>query len=239
MKSYLDDELFQQSALEKSNYIKGPYGCRYGRLIVLYCDRKEVSKNGKTTVYFDMCQCDCGNKKIVRRQEMYNKRIQSCGCLKKELIADRGRKSIKHGLSKHPLYHTYHTMIARCYNPKISAYRYYGAKGVTVCQRWLESFSNFLEDMGERPVGLTLDRIDTNGNYEPGNVRWANLKTQQYNKAKSSNYQSHQFMWKGELLTIPDLAEISGLPYAILYKRLVCGMDIETAMTLPKGINRP
>lgn len=227
------NEQFMIDAMAKSNYIKGPYGCRYGRLLVLYCDRKEPTNGGKGSIYFDMCQCDCGTKKVVRRQELYTGRIKSCGCLRKELIAERGRGTTKHGLSNHPLYGTYHTMISRCYSNKSTAYRYYGGRGITVCQRWRESFANFLADMGERPVGLTLDRINPDGNYEPGNVRWANLKTQQYNRSSSSNYQSHQFMWEGEIKTIPELSELSGIPYNVLYRRLVCGMDIEEAMSLP------
>lgn len=178
------NEQFMIDAMEKSNHIKGPYGCRYGRLLVLYCDRKEPTKEGKSAIYFDMCQCDCGTKKVIRRQDLYSGRIKSCGCLRKESSSELGRNTVKHGLSNHPLYHAYHTMIQRCTKESCSAYRWYGGLGVTVCDRWLESFGNFLADMGERPIGKTLDRIDPFGNYEPGNVRWADRETQLANKRK-------------------------------------------------------
>lgn len=167
-------------ALQKSNYVKGPYGKRFGRLTVLYNDRKEVSKNG-TTVYFDMCQCDCGEIKSHRREDVKSGAIKSCGCLRKE---QNGVRATKHGLSKHPIYQVWQTMIQRCYNKNTYAYRWYGELGVTVCDRWRYSFENFLADMGERPVGESLDRIDPFGNYEPGNVRWADRETQLANKRK-------------------------------------------------------
>lgn len=166
-------------ALQKSNYVKGPYGKRFGRLVVLYNDRKEVSKNG-TTVYFDMCQCDCGEIKSHRREDVKSGAIKSCGCLRKE----NGARATKHGLSKHPLYQVWQTMIQRCYNKNTHAYPWYGELGVTVCDRWRYSFENFLADMGERPIGLSLDRIDPFGNYEPSNVRWADRETQLANKRK-------------------------------------------------------
>ena len=88
----------------------------------------------------------------------------------------------KHGLTHSPTYETWHAMIQRCTNPRASNWGYYGGRGITVCDRWLHSFENFLADMGMRPADLSLDRIDNDGNYEPGNCRWATAVEQSQNR---------------------------------------------------------
>lgn len=176
---YSSDLYFRQLPSGKLKYVKGPYGERFGRLLILHFDHVEFSNTGKSRCYFDMCQCDCGVVKVVRRLDYTSGAVQSCGCLRKELSSAR---SIKHGLSAHPLYQVWQMMIQRCYNENTKQYRWYGDVGVTVCDRWRYSFENFLADMGERPVGESLDRIDVYGNYEPGNVRWATREVQLANK---------------------------------------------------------
>lgn len=128
--------------------------------------------------------CDCGNKTIVSTGNLKNGTTKSCGCYQREYQAKRGRKNFyKHGLSNHPLYPTWSTMKSRCYNKNNISYKNYGARGIKVCDRWLNSFENFLKDMGEKPSDKhSLDRIDINGDYEPSNCRWATPEEQAINK---------------------------------------------------------
>ena len=89
--------------------------------------------------------------------------------------------------STHPLYSTWSGIKSRCYNPNMTSYDYYGGRGITVCDRWLNSFESFLEDMGDRPAGYTLDRIDSNKGYSPDNCRWANITVQRLNSLLHKN----------------------------------------------------
>ncbi len=99
----------------------------------------------------------------------------------------------RHGLARHPLYGTWLNMKQRCYAQYSDSYSYYGGRGIRMCDRWRNSFSAFLADVGERPKGMTLDRIDGNGNYEPGNVRWASSSTQAKNtKTRRDNVSGHK-----------------------------------------------
>lgn len=124
------------------------------------------------------CICDCGNEKVVKKYHIRSGAVKSCGCHQKEQ-ASKANKT--HGKSRTKTYNTWSAMIQRCKNPKNAKFKFYGGIGVTVCLRWM-IFKNFLEDMGERPEGLTLDRIHPAGNYEPGNCRWADKDTQAHNK---------------------------------------------------------
>lgn len=122
----------------------------------------------------------------------------------------------------------------RCLNPKMPQYKNYGGRGITICDRWRKSFIDFLEDVGRRPsLDHTLDRIDNNGNYEPGNVRWATPEEQQNNKRDS-----RLVSFNGETKTIAQWARHCGMEKSTLYRRIMSGWDVELALfTPPKYAN--
>lgn len=153
-------------------------GQKFGRLTPI----KYVGKNKHSKSLY-LCKCDCYKEKIVLGNSLVSGRTKSCGCLR-----------IKHGYSKRnnysKTYKAWRSMLGRCNNPKVSNYKNYGGRDnpITVCDRWDinkgGSFENFLEDMGECPKGLSLDRINNDGSYEPNNCRWATNKEQANNKRK-------------------------------------------------------
>lgn len=155
-------------------------GQRFGRLIAV--SRSGATKQGSVIW---LCVCDCGNQKNVSSAALSQK-TKSCGCLAREKKAERvAQYRYKHGhaagVKVSPTYRTWSGMISRCSHKLRANYKYYGGLGVKVCERW-EEFQNFLEDMGERPDGMTLDRSDPFGDYNPTNCRWADKITQANNK---------------------------------------------------------
>jgi len=147
-------------------------GQRFGRLVVL--ERAENSKRGESRWG---CVCACGEIKIVPAYSLKSGESKSCGCLRKEITATTGRNCATHGHSyagkkPSPTYNSWQSAKQRCFDPNIRHYARYGGIGVTMCNRWKDSFEDFLADMGERPAGTTLGRFGDVGNYEPGNVSW-------------------------------------------------------------------
>lgn len=152
-------------------------GTMFGRLTVL----REV-RNGKPGLQY-ACRCSCGAEGVWPGRHLRNGNTSSCGCLQRELVSERmaGHRSV--GTPEHQ---TWRAMRERCGNPRNKSWPYYGGRGIIVCDRWRQSFEAFAEDMGERPEGMTLDRIDPNGNYEPGNCRWATWQEQRHNRRKAA-----------------------------------------------------
>jgi len=164
-------------------------GQTFGRLTVL--ERTESNKHGLATW---LCRCECGNKIIVPGANLRSGNTRSCGCWQREGTADR---FLKHGHDRgHKRTRTYTAwanMLRRC-NKNDLDYCYYGARGIKVCKRW-KDFRNFLADMGECPVGLTLDRMDNDGNYKKPNCRWVSRKVQA-NNTRIQNPQRALFSYK-------------------------------------------
>lgn len=154
-------------------------GKRFGKLVVI-----KLMKEEHYRVFRWLCHCDCGSQKPIRGDYLRSGHTVSCGCLRKEIL-DGNNYHFKHGHT-HPNSSTYTSwmdMRNRCHYHNHVSYNNYGARGIKVCNRWL-NFKNFLKDMGERPDGKTIHRINNDGNYESGNVKWATRKEQENNKIR-------------------------------------------------------
>jgi hypothetical protein len=150
-------------------------GGRFGRLLV-------ICREGKAIPVKFKCICDCGKTVVVNSVSLRNGDTRSCGCIRSEKMA---KEKTKHGQYDTPTYHSWSSMLNRCKCKKHKQYKDYGGRGISVCSRWRGSFEAFLSDMGERPGGKTLDRIDSDGNYEPTNCKWSTRQEQNRNKRTS------------------------------------------------------
>lgn len=178
---------------------------------------------------FWRCRCKCGRESVVRGTALRNGHSPRCAdCARHER-----HKPARHGHARtgkvSAEYRTWQQMIQRCTNQKTKAYRDYGARGVSVCERWL-SFANFINDMGHKPTpSHTIERNNTNGNYEPGNCRWATRLEQGANTRKN-----RVITINGETLILAEWLRRIGITHGTFRSRMVRGMSLEAALTTPK-----
>lgn len=202
----------------KSNRFKNLIGKRYWRLVVVEC-----AGSVRGHAYWK-CQCDCGKEKCVSTGNL--PRTKSCGCYQHEFCKTHGQ----HG---RPEYRIWAAMLSRCFNKRNRGWKNYGGRGITVCPAW-KSFSEFFSAMGARPTRKhTLDRIDNDGNYEPGNVRWATRKIQARNTRRQ-----RLLTFCGETYCVSEWAERLGINVQTILARLRAGHPIEKALAkgqFPKG----
>lgn len=195
-------------------------GKKFNRIKIL-----SFSHMNKKHQSFWNCLCDCGKEFITRGSHIKENHIMSCGCLRSELYLVNLRHET-HKLSKNPIYNSWISMIRRCTDPKNKKHKYYMARGIKVCDRWLD-IKCFYEDMGDRPKGTSLDRIDTNGNYCKENCRWA-TSTQQNNN-RNINVRIN---YNGKNQTLSEWSRELGINKSTLEGRIfVRKWSIEKAFT--------
>lgn len=194
-------------------------GQRFGFLVALVLGDKQT--NGGTGAWW-LCRCDCGQKKNLRSHDLVSGKIMSCGC-QQQVLTDAQRTT--HGMSKNNrTYRIWAAMLTRCRNPNQRAFRHYGGRGITVCERW-SKFENFLTDMGEAPAGHSIERTDNDGDYDPGNCRWATSSEQ------ANNTRVNIFIeWNGERLTRSQWEKRLGMAPTTLRGRLRSGWPLAKAM---------
>ena len=199
-------------------------GNRFGRLVVVSEASPRYSKGGSKQRQWN-CLCDCGKEIITTTQNLRRGDTKSCGCLK---IETNINNATTHGGSKSKLYSVWKAMRKRCNNTHNSDYKYYGGKGIKVCDEWnndFESFRNWSLCNGYNPE-LTIDRIDLNKDYCPENCRWVDFKTQCNNRSTNAHY-----TYNGKTHTLAEWSEISGIKYSTLYHRIKQGKTINEALT--------
>jgi len=200
-------------------------GQRFGRLTVLWRGPNHVEPSGATRSAWQ-CRCDCGNGVVVTGHALSKGHTRSCGCLTKE-------KPIKHGMARKPIYRVWWSMLQRCTNPNIPAFKSYGGRGITLCDRWMK-FEDFFADMGEPEPGMTLERIDNDKGYSPDNVRWASRLEQAQNR-RTNTHLTHA----GQTLTLAEWGRVTGLGKGTITRRYLAGWSPESIVTTPIAPRSP
>ena len=193
-----------------------PVSGRFGKLVIV---GDPISKPGR--LLYPLA-CDCGGATHATSHELRMGKVRSCGCV-----------HVTHGETVggkvSPEYTAWRSMLSRCYDTNDVGFPNYGGRGIAVCQEWRASFAPFLEYMGRRPTsGHSVDRINSAGNYEPGNVRWATAEQQNSNKRNVCMIAAF-----GETHTISEWSRLKGVPFHCLWRRLRTGWIPETALTKP------
>lgn len=191
-------------------------GQKFNRLRVI-----ELSGKNKQSRYKWLCKCDCGNEVIVNGTHLSSKHTQSCGCFQKERAS---KTSIRHNMRFTSEYNIWCKMKERCYSKNSTGYKYWGGRGIKVCEEWENSFINFYKDMGDRPKEMSIDRIDNNKGYSKENCRWATRRQQARNTRRN-----RMLTYMGETKCLAEWAEKLNLKPATIFMRLRRGWNIEKA----------
>lgn len=204
-------------------------GVRYGRVVVL--SRASNNRHGRTQW---LCRCDCGVEKVIASAELRAGKTISCGCW----VAERFDESRRvHGMSHTQEYAIYRGMIARCENPNVKAYDRYGGRGICVASSWRNDFLAFLRDLGPRPSpDHSLERLDPDGNYEPGNVVWSTNLAQANNKRKT-----RYVTYRGAEMPLCDAVRLAGsvIHREAAWVRIRSGWSVERAVETPRKFESP
>lgn len=196
-------------------------GHRFGNLLV-------VEQVARAPIKWK-CICDCGSEKIVTSAALTKGQTRSCGCFRRKVLATSG---VKHGMHGTGAWLSWSDMIKRCTNPRADAYKHYGGRGIKVCERWLE-FANFYADMGARPQGMSIERRDVDGNYEPSNCEWMPLSDQANNKRRTV-----RVVLGGKEMSLSVACKQLGLNYNRIRDRIkTLGWTFERAISEPKKVN--
>lgn len=201
------------------------FGQRFGRLTV----RGEPVKLGRKRCV--ECLCDCGETASIIVSQLFSGGRTSCGCGRAERCAAIGAKNVRHGAAKNgtrsPTYLSWASMKQRCLNQNSTAYDRYGGAGISVCPEWIgaDGFKNFVADMGERPEGLTLDRIDNSLGYSPDNCRWADWRTQMRNRRVA-----RMITYNGRTMCASEWAREVGTDRSNISRRLKLGLPLDQVL---------
>lgn len=201
-------------------------GQRFGRLTVLARNNSRLPHNVTRLRAYWLCRCLCGKQTIVESSHLRNGHTQSCGCYKrdriKKALTTHGHNPMGKPSSTH---RAWSSMCTRCFNRNNPSWKNYGGRGITACERW-KAFENFLADMGERPKGTSIDRINNDGNYEPGNCRWATRIQQARNTRRNHVITDGN----GRRACLAEWAEIVGIMRETIACRLKIGVPVDQAL---------
>jgi len=189
-------------------------GEKFGLLTVV--GRNGTYPNGQAKW---LCQCQCGEQRDVSGSILRRGKQTACGCQKGGVVT--------HGRTDSPMFNVWQSMIARCSNPRNTRYHRYGGRGIKVCERW-QKFENFLEDMGERPDGMTIERKENDGNYEPSNCKWATRNEQAKNTSRNRFIETS----RGRMV-VADAARLAGVTPGTISYRLKHGVAGESLFAPP------
>lgn len=199
-------------------------GDRFGRLLVVGLDPIRTASKNRLWV----CECECGKRTSVLTQSLVEGKTKSCGC------GNNRPGGVGHGMSTTDEHHAWHNMVSRCTDPTNSMWYLYGGRGIKVCPQWIESFAQFLEEVGAKHApGLTLDRVNNDEGYCPGNVRWATPREQAENRRTT-----RKLSIGGETMSLAAWGRRNGVSKSNVYSRIRAGWDPVEAVSIPHGGDR-